>query len=177
MRLRNLLATVWERHAARKIYWSLDTELGRLHRVLGRQADPADRAATLNQLAVVQYEQARVHDAAWGVDRFPADCRDVAGDMAQSMRYSARLYRLLGYVETAVAYGLGGRPCPDRPVDVAAAGVMERMAAMSDLGARMALLEELGWAVLPVVGGQAAETVFCLPWPGKPAWNPKETVR
>jgi hypothetical protein len=163
------------RRAAERTYWQLNTTLGDLHDDLAATADPETRARILRRMDTAQQAQARVHDAAFGFDSMvdpdgEPDTDAPLLDMASSMLRSAQLYRCLADVELAVQYPRTGR----RHYVAATLGqeaddVLSAMAALPDLDDRMALLPALGDAVYPVVGGQAAETVFCLPWPGKVA--------
>jgi len=155
-----LFAAYRARRDARAEYWRLDGRLGRLHRQLGDAAEPEVRADLLTDLWQVQAAQARVHDAAWGVDKLR---KDAAGDMARSQHLSALLYGLLGDIESAVANPGRGRKWGE--LGGPASVPLDRMAATPDLGERMALLPDLYDAVVDQVGVQSAEVVRCLPYP------------
>lgn len=155
------------RRAAGREYWALERRLGATHRALGRESNPAARWSLLYRMAGNQIDQARVHDAAFGRDVLPGDA---AGDMAQSMRWAATLYQLLADVEQAVAYPhLGRRVRMAAVLGEESDRILDDMAALPVLADRMALLGELWEAVHVRVGGQAAEVVWCLPWPDMPA--------
>jgi hypothetical protein len=174
-----LFAAYRARRAARAEYWALEARLGNAHRRLATTVDATGRARLLWTLSQVQLDQANVHDAAFGPDLFEPECeeefaldavglyeRDAAGSMAQSMRWSATLYRLLAGVEEAVVYTrLGRRERMSAVLGQASDEVLDRMATTPDLGARMTLLDDLYEAVVDKVGGQAAETIACLPYP------------
>lgn len=159
-----LFAKTRARNLARATYWEFDTRLNGLHRQLGHTTDARERSVLLFRLARTQLGQAEVHDAAFGIDVLNED--DAASTMAQSMRWSACLYRLLGDVEKAVGYpGHGRRERMSAILGETSDGVLDRMAETPDLADRRALLGALYEAVIGKVGGQAAETVACLPYP------------
>jgi hypothetical protein len=174
-----LVAKTRARRAARATYWALDRDAHRLHRQIADAADPAIRAILLAKIAAVELRMADLHDDVFGPDLFEPDnvedealdalglyVRDPAGSLAQSMRLSAMMYRLLGDVEQAVAYPHMGRRQPSSAlVGVAADVILDRMAVTPDLGDRMAFLDDLYESVVDKVGGQAAETIACLPYP------------
>lgn len=158
-----LFAKTRARRAAVAKYWALDRKLEWLHSELGKTEAAVDRAHLLWNLSRVQLDQADVHDAAFGPDLLK---RDAAGTMAQSLHWSAMLYRLLAGVDDAAAYAhLGRRERLSAILGEESDGILDRMAATPDLGDRMALLDDLYEAVVGKVGGQAAELVACLPYP------------
>jgi hypothetical protein len=169
----NPVSAVRQRLADRKAcneaavaYWAARDAANIAQNRLEKESDPHRRALLLADLAEAEIGQARLHFATFGPD--PLDDED-GRDLADSLAYSAHLYRLLRQVEAAVA---SGRPRlqDGTNLDHAASDVLDRMAATPDLQARMRLLEELCDVVLPIVGGQAAEVLPCLPAPDMVGW-------
>jgi hypothetical protein len=149
---------------AEAAYWAAEAAAGETHLQLAGTVDPRQRAKLLECLAELTAAMARRHAAAFGPD-------PVNGiDMADSLAYSADLYRLLRRVEHAVSVGRG-RYADGSDLDRAAASVLDEMTATPDLVDRMRLLKRLYEVVLPLVGGQAAETVACVPAPGMRGWE------
>jgi len=152
---------------AESTYWDADERLRSAHTALAGAADPGERARLLTELADAQDEQARVHHDAFGPD--PLD--DEGGrDLAESLAYSALLYRLLADVEAAVAEPVRGRRVADSVLEPHAGTALEHMAATPDLRERTELLEDVALAVAEVAGAQAVETLWCLPSPGYSGW-------
>ncbi len=154
-------------HEATAAYWAADDAARTAHGHLAHETNPHRRGRLLRSLAEHQIDQARLHFGAFGPD--PLEDED-GRDLADSMAHSAHLYQLLREVEFAVA---DGRPRlrDGTALGHAAGDVLDRMAGMPDLPARMRLLEDLYDVVLPLVGGQAAETVACIPAPDMVGWQ------
>jgi len=158
--------------------WAAQTEYRQLDRAIHRPldelavtGDPQRRAELLADCAQITLRMAEVYPTAFGLDPLP----DEPGrDLADSMRYSGRLYGLLAQVEESVARGRSTLPSGTSPLVTAARPVLERMATEPALVVRASMLAELYDVVEPVVGGQAAELLACLPSPGWLGW---ETLR
>jgi hypothetical protein len=149
-------------------YWAVDQLLRIASVELGKASDPAVRARLLLKLAGAQQHQADIHTAVFGPD--PLDDPEHEGvcvDLADSHAFSAMLYGLLADVERTVAFPiLGRRRNTDTRLEAVAGPVLDRMADTPNLDARMRMLDGLIDAVKPIVGGQAAESLWCLPAPG-----------
>lgn len=130
---------------------------------LAGASDPAERHRLLLRLADQQAEQAQGYTAAFGPD--PVDDEGTCTDLFDSLWFSANLYAMLAGVEAAVALGTRRVTTPFA-LEAEAGAVLDRMAATPVLADRMRMLRELIDAVVPVAGGQAAETLWCLPAPG-----------
>lgn len=145
-------------------YFAAEDEMRVAHVALAEAADPAERATLLYKLFRAQQRQAKMHTAVFG----PVPLDDEAGrDLAESEAHSATLYGLLADVEQAIAYpGVGQRGYTDTPLEPHAGATLNRMAATPDLDARMRLLNDLIGDLEEVIGGQAVETLWCLPAPG-----------
>jgi len=154
-----------ESEAAEREYWALDDQLRELHGRLAVEAGSEQRFRILLRMSDAEQAQARLHDQAFGAERLPHN--GVRMDAAQSMLWSACLYRLLADVEKAVTYPRLGRRDTTIDLERCAGAVLDRMATTPDLAERMALLPELAEAVAPKVGNDAAETVYRVPWPGR----------
>lgn len=164
--LRDLLPRRTAQSAAERAYWAADDAAHEAHASLGRAVDPLQRARLLRALAGYELDMAHQFHAAFGVDLAPGE----SGHMATSLGRSAHLLMLLHHVEYAVSIQRG-RYADGSRLDHAAEMVLDEMAATPDLVDRMRLLERLYDVVLPLVGGQAAETVACLPTPGMRGWE------
>jgi hypothetical protein len=168
------------RVAARERYFGEERALRRVWRGLAREAGPRERAELLREAAGRMGRMAGACPGAFGPE--PIEWEG-GRDLAESQAFSAALLRVLAQVEDIVRgavaggdvgladAGLAGVATPEvravlsTPVALA---VLKRMAATPDLAERHPMLRGLYHAVEPVVGGQAAETVACLPAPGFP---------
>lgn len=161
--MRTLIRRWRARSGARNTYYAADDELARLHDLLAETAEPRERAKLLRRMADEQMRAVRVYHTAFGRDTIP---HDNGRSMTESLTSESKLYRALGDVEHVVACnGRVGRNWRFHEWGETADRVLDRMAATPDLDERVELLDELYDAVLPAVGGQAAETVACLPAP------------
>ena len=167
MGLRNWLTSRRNRGAARAVYFAAETWLIDIHATLANADSADDRAALLGRAHKWTSTQANIYPAAFGPD--PLDDED-GQDMAESLTWTALLYRLLADVETAVAYPGRGRRWTDSPLERVAGDVLDSMAATPDLAARTRLLQDLAAEVEPVAGVQAVETLWTLPSPGYDGW-------
>lgn len=166
------IRTVLDRRTARAAYWAADAEIRRPLDGLAVASEAAERARLLERCAQLEQQMADTYTAAYGPD--PIEWED-GRDLAESMRHSAQLYRLLAAVEEHVGWGVE-LPRAEVVYQAPTLGaiawpVLERIAAEPVLAARTVLLEELYEAVEPVVGGQAAEAIACLPSPGYIGWD------
>jgi len=145
------------RRRARADYFAADKRIAGYYTGLAGDHDPDGRFQLLTRCATAAAQQRRLHTAA-GFDR-----RDP--EQAQVHAWESVLYRLLADVEYAVAYPGHGRRYTTTSLERVAGDVLGRMAAEPDLATRVAMYGALYAAVLPVVGGQAAEALACLPSP------------
>jgi hypothetical protein len=150
---------------AEEVYYASDRVLGYLLIELEDEGDPAARSAILRAMAGLEYARSRAHTPALG----PDPNEDEGGrDVAESDRLASALLYLLAGIESAVCMG---QECIfDGRFDwtwLTAEGrdVAQRMAATPDLPTRHAMLANLYDAVHPLVGGQAAEVIACIPAP------------
>lgn len=121
--------------------------------------DPCERAKLLRQLADFQIDNARRFHAAFPRVRMLGEDRDIVGDLVSE----SKLYRALGDVEHVVAcHGRVGRNWRFHEWGERADAILDEMCATEDLQARLALLDDLYDAVVPAVGGQAAEALVPL---------------
>jgi hypothetical protein len=161
--LRRMLSR--EARAARAEYRTLERGHREPQRTLARTADPAERAAALNRWRDVHCQQSDLYDIVGGTEE--------EMDLHQSHRVASHLIGLLADVEHDLDLWrrLGITTLPWRwplpgglaIIDYTAAPVLDRM--VSAPSRRFELLDDLYEAVLPVVGGQAAETIACIPYP------------
>jgi hypothetical protein len=157
---RALLRAPSETRAAREVYFGADKQLGRLFGQLAKAVDPHVRSDVLGLMAGLEMHIAAVYPVAFGPDPIPGEG---GRDMSESARLSAQLFAALGEVEDQVARGRGsvGRGYR-QDLGLEANAVLDRMATAPDLAGRLWLLRDLYDAVLPHVGGQAAESVAAL---------------
>lgn len=125
---------------------------------------PDERMMLLYHLGRDEHDMATHHIKGWGHEWYDDDGMSAH----QSMLWSACLLRLLADVEKAVAYPQYGRRETTTDLERAAGEVLDKMAATPDLVERMAYLPTLYAVVLDKVGGQAAETVATVRYPGRP---------
>jgi hypothetical protein len=160
------IVAYWRPRAAnaRDDYFAYSKQAYRLFCQLEKATDPHPRAELLYELADVELGMAELHMDAFGPDPIP----DEGGrDLADSDALSALLIRLYADVEDAAAHGKP-RALTDTRLEPHAGPILDCMAAEPDAERRGALLEPLFWAVVDVVGGQAAETIARMPAPGHP---------
>ncbi len=165
--LRRLASKRRARFGAREKYWESDREVGHVYQLLAKETAGLDRDRLLRFAACHTIDMSRNHFAGFG----PAPIAHEGGrDLTVSLAHRSHLYRLLAQVEYAAA--TRRRRWQDgTSLDHAAEAVLNRMAKEEDLPARMRLLEELYNVVEPIVGGQAAESLACLPSPGMTGWR------
>lgn len=154
--------------ATKDDYFRTEKPIGDLMDRLNESTDPTARPELLYRIAAVEQRLADIHLEVFGPD--PIEWEG-GRDLAESIGFSALLLRLLGDVEQAVD-GDGRRWLTSSWLEPYAGPVLDRMATTQDVGARSVLLLDLYEAVVPHVGGQAAETLACLPYrPGFRGWD------
>jgi len=171
MNIRNLIRRRHIKRRAKAAYFHGDSLCYWLWCELLYTDDATERACLLREAAGTQGAMARAHMRAFGPD--PLE-HESGRDLAESTRLSSRLLYMLADVEASVAYAGGpnvlGSHAEDAVLSAEAWEIVHRMASTPDVDERDALLWELGDAVEPTVGGQAAETVYCLSrLPSRPA--------
>ena len=171
MRIRQWWRRFVERQQAQATCDAAERDLTRWHRRLGHTSDPWERADLLERCAQSYDRLATWYQDAHGVVLVD----DQARSMTDSLRNTAEIYGLLSCVESRRADGHDHLPALHEvpaaaivPVDGVA--VLRRMADEPVLADRMQLIVALYEAIQPAIGGQAAEAVWCLPWPGRDAW-------
>jgi hypothetical protein len=154
---------------ARRRYFALDARCETWHDALGKTGldQPERRSELLEKLADDTLVMSELHTPAFGPD--PIEWEN-GRDLADSWHNSSTLYWLLSLVENCVADPAAPPPRwgtnSTIPGLAAAAGpILDRM--IAEPHNRIALLDDLYDAVHDIVGGQAAETIACLPAPGR----------
>lgn len=147
--------------------------IGRVWDRLAESTDGHDRAKLLMDAASLEREISEAYRAG-GSEPLP----DEPGrDMAGSAAMTAQLLDALADVEFVAAGSLTRRHATGTAFEAAGGAVLDRMAATTDLTARAELLEELYDAVVDVVGDQAAEVLYGLPYaPGMTGWRHEESL-
>ena len=133
--------------------------------VLAEVRCPDSRAELLAELEACAAIQTRFHNQAFSPRERRGCCT------YEDHRNTASLLRLVREAEAAVlTVGSTRRAWHDlydTELAQAAAPVLDRIAQAHDLAERMELIRgDLYDAVYPIVGGQAAEVLACLPAPG-----------
>jgi len=149
------------RSHARNAYFDAGRVYGYLNWQFIHEDAPAERAQMLRAMAGCWAAMGAAHTPAFG----PDPNEDEGGrDVADSDRLSSQLLYLLADVEECAATGRGLLGDCTHPCGLTEeAWVLARRAAGPySLASRSRLIQEFAWAVAPTVGGQAAETVFCL---------------
>lgn len=138
---------------------------------LFREADPAERARLLRAAAGCEYVRSVAHTPAFGPD---PNADEPGRDVAESDLFSSQLLYLLADIEECVATGadLQQGQMQVAGFSVWSWGVAVHMASTPDLPERHAMLADLYDAVHPLVGGQAAEVLACIPAPDCPPLRP-----
>jgi hypothetical protein len=150
---------------ARGQYWAASRLASRALAGLERTHTPSRRAELLDNCARAETWLAGLHTTAFGPDWLEHEGQD----MAASLNYSAHLLRLLAYVERIVATG-DSEPLPEPGTELSETAWPVLAAMVTAPDRRIALLEDLYAVVEPIVGGQAAEVLWCLPSPGHCGW-------
>jgi hypothetical protein len=169
-RIRAGMAHQRDRAEARDQYFAGDKAMRGIWKRLQRETDPAKRADAFYEAADILSGMAARHRTAFGPQPNP---HEGGRDHAESVSHSANLMFVLGLVEGAVAdptTDLDGELTDgllalslDTP---AVREVLHRMAATADLRERATIAENALYdAVVPIVGGQAAETIASVPAP------------
>lgn len=174
-RIRAGMANWGDRADARDQYFAGGKAMRGIWKRLEREADPTKRAAVFHEGADILHGMAAVYPTAFGPHPIPWEN---GRDLAESTALSATLMFVLGEVEDAVAdpdamaANLPPAACAltwgaDSRVDTPEVrAVLERMAGTPDVRNRAVIAEnELYDAVVPLVGGQAAETISSIPVP------------
>lgn len=128
-----------------------------LHALLRNATQPDDRARVLYGLSAVEDALAILHRRTYGPDPLP----DEPGrDLADALAFSAYLLGRIADAEQAIA---NRRPLAAgrHHLDVAVNPILDRMITAGHMDEQ--LRDQLYNAVEPLVGGQAAETIACLP--------------
>jgi hypothetical protein len=159
---------VWRaaRHAAaftaRTRYGQLDDHALQLRERLADTSNHTARYQLVRQLA--DAEAALAHNARAGWPRrHRRDGRRGQGDVADSMGLACDLLRLVADTEAAIADPARGRLRTHTDLEPVAGPVLNRAAMAGRLD--QAVLDDLYVAVMPLVGGTAAEAIACLPVP------------
>lgn len=140
-------------------YFRRGSQFGKLFHQLADTADPKSRAEILLHASALAQECARLHWQAFGPDPNP----DEDGrDLSTSLAYESTLLNMLAQAEATRADGITRDPDEDA-LGAAAAPALEQLA--NPANDRAAELERLYADVEPIVGGQAAEIIACLPTP------------
>jgi len=137
-------------------YFADDSDFDRIHRGLRRSRIPAERATLLDWKAAITERRARLHTSVFGPDPNP---HEDGRDLSVSLAHSARLLRIIGNAERCRDIGVWV-PCDDALEDPVA-DLMQAFVRRP----RRRLLRRLCVAWCPLVGGQAVETIACLPFP------------
>lgn len=161
---------------ARDTYFAAERQVAANLGALVFCSQPGERHASLAAAAVHASTAANMFTAGFGAD--PNEDED-GRDMAETLHHVATLYELLAAVEESLTFGSCVVPAVDntdlpeaeRTLVAAAHGPLCEMAATPDLDARLRLLEKLYDAVEPVIGGQAAEALWCLPGQDFVGWT------
>lgn len=155
--------------ATKDDYFAVEKPIGGLFDQLNETTDPIPRGHLLYAMADIEQRLADLHLKVFG----PAPIEwEGDRDLAESLAYSAQLYRLLADVELVVGGHSPSRFVTESWLEPHAGRVLDRMAGTADLAARSVLLLDLYEAVEPHVGGQAAEVLACVPYrPGFRGWD------
>lgn len=149
---------------SRDLYFWLDRVAGKAREELARTTDHARRYGLLKYLADAEWAMSNRCLDGWGPQPNPDEDGRL---LSESMRLSSVLLYAVAYAEEELGRDQRrGRRITHETLEVeflvgpvldaaVAAGVIDR-----------AVLDELYTAVYPVVGGQAAEVIACLPHPG-----------
>jgi hypothetical protein len=150
-------------------YFALDREMGRIYDRISETTDGHERARLLIDAYETEGAMATMHREVFGPDPLP----DEPGrDLADALASSAVLLSLLADVELVACGDLTRRFTTDTWLEPHAGPVLDRMAATGTAEERAGLLEDLFDAVVPQVGGQAAEVLACIPLaPGLRGWD------
>jgi hypothetical protein len=147
--------------SARARYHQLDAKAAGLMGELARTATHPERHMLLAHLSRAEADMAAAQRAGWG--RVPNP--DEGGrDLSESLALSGVLLRLVSDAERALAYPPYRRHDTTTHLERTAGPVLD--AAVEAGRIDRAVLDALHTAVYPVVGGQAAEAIACLPLPG-----------
>jgi hypothetical protein len=154
--------------ASRHDYDRLIGQYGPLWDRMTETHDPVERARLLDAVAEVDQQVADIHMEVFGPDPIESEG---GWDLAESHAHSARLLRVLADVERATDSTLR-RKLTASWLEPCASPVLGRMACRVEIDSRAQLLGAFYEAVVDHVGGQAAETLACLPYaPGRSGWD------
>ena len=138
-------------------YFADDDELHRIRRGLRRTRNPVVRGVLLDKMAGIIERQAGLHTSVFGLDPNP----DEGGrDLSVSLAYSARLLRIVANAENCRSDGVWV-PCDDELEEP----VADLLRMFVRRGPQRRMRRQLWDAWYPLVGGQAVETIACLPFP------------
>jgi hypothetical protein len=154
--------------AAKDDYFRLDAQMGGLCDRLSECHDPAARADLLAEAGDTEQQMADMRLEVFGPD--PIEWEN-GRDLSESLAHSTLLLRLLADVERATDTTLRRRLTASW-LEPYAGPVLDRMACTTQIEHRAQMLRELYESVEPHVGGQAAETLACVPYaPGQRGWS------
>lgn len=146
---------------ARTRYHQLDTKAAGLMGQLTRTAAHPERHMLIAHLSRAELDMAAAQRAGWG--RVP-NADEGGRDVAESMALAGVLLRLVSDGERALAYPPHRRFDTTTQLERTAGPVLDAAVEAGVIDRKV--LDELYAAVRPVVGGQAAEVIWCLPVPG-----------
>jgi hypothetical protein len=154
-------------------YFDLDRAGGRIHDRLAEATDGHERVKLLFAAADVEQQMAAMHAEVFGPDPMEDDGRD----LAEALASSALLLRLVADAEQVAVGQTSSRFDTDSWLEPYAGPVLDRMAVAATVQQRASLLENLADAVYPHVGGQAVETLHCLPLAdGRLGWSSEKRL-
>ena len=150
-------------------YFALDRRMGRIYDQLAETTNDHVRATLLIDAYETEQVMADMHREVFGPD--PIEWEG-GRDLADSIASSALLLKLLADVELVAGGGLTRRFTTDTWLEPYAGRILDMMAANPSVLGRAAWLEDLYEAVVPFVGGQAAEVLACIPFAnGRRGWS------
>jgi hypothetical protein len=144
-------------------YLAESSEFGLVRWTLRTARHPVIRAALLYRLAAIVERQAGMHADVFGPDPIPYED---GRDPSVSLAYSARLLRIVAKAERRRCIDEGWEAFHDE-LEEPVAGLLRMFARR---GPQRRLLRQLCIAWCPLVGGQAVETIACLPVPRWWVW-------
>lgn len=146
--------------ASQAEYFALDKKAGQIYDRVAETTDGHERTKLLFAAAEVEQRMADVHFEVFGAD---PNSDEGGRDLSESLTHSALLMRLIADVEQVACGETLSRFTTGTWLEPYAGPVLNRMVATETVQQRAALLEDLYDAVYPHVGGQAAETLACVP--------------
>lgn len=129
-----------------------------LHALLRNATQADDRARVLYGLSAVEDALAILHQRTYGPDPLPDE---PVRDLADALALSAYLLGRIADAEQAIANRRPLAAGRHQVLDIAVNPILDRMITAGHMDEQ--LRDQLYNAVEPLVGGQAAETIACLP--------------